>query len=301
MALGGSGSEFFIGRYAALGERVSQPTLKQSLRVNTLKISAGELVKRLGALGVSLKKIPFAKQGYWVEKSRFSIGAITEYLLGYYHMQETASQIPAEVLNPAESDIVLDMAASPGGKTSQLSALMENKGAIVSLELKPHRLASLKVNLERLGAKNVVAYLYDARDAPKLGIQFDKILLDAPCSGNFASDRDWFSKRDLSGVQRSAEIQRGLLKAAIACLKKGGVLVYSTCSLEPEENELNMQWLLDNFGEEITIEETGLSVGSPGLTNVFGRKLCNEIGKCRRFWPHKTGTQGFFVVKVRKK
>jgi len=301
MASDGNGSKFFLKRYAALGERVSGFELKRSIRVNTLKISQNEIVKRLSSLGVELKKIPFVKDGFWIEKSRFSLGAVTECLLGYYHLQEAASQIPAEILNPQEDDIVLDMAASPGGKTAQLSAIMKNKGAIVSLELKLHRLVALKTNLERLGVKNVVAYLYDARDAPKLGIQFDKILLDAPCSGNFIGDADWFTKRDLAGIQRSSDIQRGLLKAAVASLKKGGTLVYSTCSLEPEEDELNIQWLLDNFGDEIKLEETGLSMGSAGLTSIFGKKLNAEIAKCIRFWPNKTGTQGFFVAKARKK
>ncbi len=294
-----AGIKYFLDRYAKLGETVPQKiVVKQALRVNTLRIPEDVLVNRLGNLGVKLSKISWLQNGYFVEHSRFSLGASAEFLLGYYYLQEAAAQLPAEVLDPKPGELVLDCCASPGGKTTQLAQIMQDKGAIVALEKKSHRLLSLRNNLERLGVSNCAVYHIDAAKAGQLGLQFDKILLDAPCSGNYATDDKWFSKRKIEDIRKSALFQRGLLKAAMAVLKPGGILVYSTCSLEPEENELNMQWLVESFKARLEPVEAG--IGDKGLTDVFGKKLHASIANCRRFWPHKTGTEGFFIAKVRK-
>jgi NOL1/NOP2/sun family putative RNA methylase len=294
-----AGIKYFLDRYAKLGEEVPQKiVVKQALRVNTLRIPEDVLVNRLGKLGVRLSKISWLQNGYFVEHSRFSPGASAESLLGYYYLQEAAAQLPAEVLDPKPGEIVLDCCASPGGKTTQLAQLMQDKGAIIALEKKSHRLLSLRNNLERLGVSNCAVYHIDAVKAGQLGLQFDKILLDAPCSGNYATDDKWFSKRKIEDIRKSAQFQRGLLKAAMAVLKPGGILVYSTCTLEPEENELNMQWLVESFKARLEPVEAG--IGDKGLTDVFGKKLHASIANCRRFWPHKTGTEGFFIAKVRK-
>ena len=139
----------------------------------------------------------------------------------------------------------------------------------------------------------------DATKAAMLGMKFDKILLDVPCSGNYAGDQNWFKKRSLQGILKNVPIQRKLITTALSVLKPGGALVYSTCSLEPEENELNIHWMLDNH--KVAIEPITTTVGDPGLTNFMGKRLNEKIGQCRRFWPHKTQTEGFFVAKVRKK
>jgi NOL1/NOP2/sun family putative RNA methylase len=260
-------------------------------------LPAKEIVARLEKLGIKLQKIPFTQYGY-IAESKFSLGAIQEYLFGYYYLQESAAQLPVQVLDPKPTDIILDCCAAPGGKTSQLAQAMKNQGVIVAYELKPHRLVSLLMNLERTGVENVVLFKGDAACAKLLETQFDKILLDAPCAGNFVSDKDWFEKRDIDGINRSSAIQKRLLKAAVEVLAPGGVLVYSTCSLEPEENELNMQWALENL--PVRLENVSLPIGDPGLTNIFGKKLSPDIAKCRRFWPHKTNTEGFFIAKLVK-
>jgi len=289
---------FFLERYEQLGETLAPPIeLRQSLRVNTLKITDAVLIQRLSALGVSLEKIPFTRHGYYCS-SNFSLGAITEFLLGYFYLQEAAAQVPVELLDLNKEDIVLDMCAAPGGKTTQIAQVMQNKGAIIAIEKKRHRLISLKSSLERMGVSNTAAYLFDANDARFLGIEFDKVLLDAPCSGNFVTDRNWFNKKSFEGIQRMAEMQKSLIKSALSVLKKDGILVYSTCSLEPEENELNMEWMLKHF--KVVIEKTNLKIGSEGLTKVFGRKLDPYIANCRRFWPNKTKTEGFFIARIRK-
>ncbi len=146
---------------------------------------------------------------------------------------------------------------------------------------------ALKNNLERCGVKNCLSYQKDAVHAADLGMKFDKILLDAPCSGNFTTDSDWLEKRDLEGVRSMARTQKALLKSAVGVLKKGGVIVYSTCSLEPEEDEEVVEWVLDNL--PLKLVGTELDVGDPGITE--------RTVLCRRFWPDKTDTQGFFLAK----
>lgn len=292
--------KFFLDRYKRLGEKVPEKVqLANCLRVNTIHMPEKQVINRLENLGVKLKKLNYAKFGYEIIKSRFSLGAITEFLLGYYYLQSAAAQLPVEVLNPVSGEKVLDCCAAPGGKTTQIAQLMSNRGVIVALEKRSHRLRSLRNNLERCGVANTIVYHIDALKANKLGILFDKVLLDTPCSGNFADDKDWFGKRTLQGVQQNAEIQKKLLKSALSVLKPGGILVYATCSLEPEENELNMQWLIDKFN--VKIEQINIPVGDNGLTTVFDKKLDKQIANTKRFWPHKTGTEGFFIARIRKK
>jgi len=290
---------FFLKRYEQLGSKETFFALKQSLRVNTLKITQKELVTRLNRKGVVLEKIPFATNGYWISKTHFSLGASVEYLLGHYYLQEAAAQIPVEVLNPKPEDTVLDACASPGGKTTQLAQLMENKGLIVSFEKNNLRIPALKSHLERIGVSNVIAYNTDVVKVRTFGIAFDKILLDAPCSGNFIADPDWLQKKNIEDVEKCTGIQKILLDACTKVLKTNGILVYSTCSLEPEENEMIIDWALENL--PLKLEKIDLKIGSLGLTNIFGKKLNKEIEKCKRFWPSKTKTQGFFIAKMVKK
>ncbi len=291
--------KYFLDRYKQFGEIVPpQITLPQTLRVNTLRIGEQTLVARLHALGIRLAKIPWLKHGYRVEQAKFSLGASVESLLGYYYLQESAAQVPVEVLDPKPGELVLDCCAAPGGKTTQMAQQMQNKGVIIALEKKAHRLTSLRSNLERCGVANTAVYHMDAVKAAQLGLQFDKILLDAPCSGNYAGDAKWFDKRTIKDVLTSQRFQRNILKAAIDVLKPGGTLLYSTCSLEPEENELNMHWLLEN--RKVRLEPISLPIGDPGLTSFLGKPLHASIANCRRFWPHKTNTEGFFIARVRK-
>jgi len=289
--------QLFLKRYQQLGGTIQEIVLKKSIRINTLKITHQKFSERMQSIGVKLTKIPFTKDGYYAE-APFSLGAITEYLLGYYYIQEAAAQLPCEILNPQQTDTVLDMCAAPGGKTTQLAQIMNNQGIIIATEYKQHRLASLCNNIERMGSHNTIAYKTNPENLQKSKIKFDKILLDAPCSGNYATDKTWFTKRTIQGIQTSSNIQKQLLKIALNLLKDNSTLLYSTCSLEPEENELNIQWLIDNYN--VKIEPITISVGATGLTNVFGQQLNKQIKHCKRFWPHKTNTEGFFIAKIRK-
>lgn len=290
--------DLFLERYRELGHNLTgAERTRQAIRVNPLKASNEELVRKLGRVGVKLTRVDFLDHGFYVEGSRFSLGASFEYLLGLYSLQEAAAQFPVKVLGPRSGDIVLDMCAAPGGKTTQIAAAMGNGGAVVAVDVSRRRLYALENNLERCGIVNCAVYCADVNEMDFKDVRFDRILLDAPCSGNYVTDRGWFNRRDLRDVRSNAERQRSLLRTGMGLLKEGGTLVYTTCSLEPEENELNAQWLLD--GSDAKLEKIE-GPGSPALTDVFSRELDSEIANCRRFWPEEIGTQGFFVAKVVK-
>jgi len=291
-----SGREFFVTRYEKLGWKLEKVEPRQAIRINKMNVKGTlDIVDRLQALGVKLEKIPFLEDGYWVYESKFSVGATTEYLLGLYSIQEPAAQIPATLFTDLKGKRVLDACAAPGGKTVQLADLMQNSGAIIALDVKKERLRALANQLERCWVKNAIVYPLDARQASRLKIRFDRILLDVPCSGSFTLDKNWFRRRTIEDVERNAMLQREILTEAVKTLKDDGEIVYSTCSLEPEEDELNIDWAIRNLDLEV---ERIDCCGQEGLTDVFGTRLDSSARNCRRIWPGQT--QGFFVCKLRK-
>jgi NOL1/NOP2/sun family putative RNA methylase len=290
-----SGKEFFVNRYRRMGWEYEPIELKQAIRINTTNAREAEVVGRLESRRIELEKIKFLQQGYWIRKSAFSVGSTAEYLLGLYSIQEAAAQIPATVFTELKDKMVLDACAAPGGKTVQSADLMRNTGVIFALDIDKRRLIALSNQLERCHVKNTIVYLRDARQVSQLKVKFDRILLDVPCSGNFAMDREWFSRRTIKDVQRNAALQREIMAETVKVLKKDGELVYSTCSLEPEENELNIDWAIKSLGlqtDRITC------YGEKALTNLFGKRLDASIENCRRIWPGQT--QGFFLSKLKK-
>lgn len=290
-----SGKEFFTDRYTRLGWQCQEVTLRQSIRINNANAKPQKLIPRLKSLGVHLQKIPWLSSGYWVLESKVSAGATAEYLLGMYSIQEAAAQIPVSVFTYLKGKKVLDAASAPGGKTVHLADLMEKTGVIIALDVDKRRLNALANHLERCHVSNTVVYMLDARQISKLNQTFDRILLDAPCSGNFAADSDWFRNRSLKDVERNAALQREMLGKAVESMADDGELVYSTCSLEPEEDELNIDWAIKNLPVQI---EPITCHGEKGLTNIFGEQLDPSIKYCKRIWPGET--QGFFVCRLRK-
>lgn len=289
--------EAAFDRYRRLGQEPVMVDLPISVRINTLKILPEVLLTRFSKVGIELKPVDYLKFGYQLVKAKFSIGASLEYLLGYLYTQEAASQLPVQVLNPLPGELVADMAAAPGGKTTQLAQWMKNEGVVIALD-KTDRVFAIKNNLERCGVSNVVVLKQDARFMSDLHLEFDKILLDAPCSGNFAGDRYWFGKRSFSSLHNRSVLQKELIKSAFQCLKVGGIMVYSTCSLEPEENEFVVDFVLRKCKGLNVIDCN--TIGDPGLTDVFGRALNPQVAKCRRLWPWNSKTQGFFIAKFQK-
>lgn len=238
------------------------------VRVNTLKARRKDLAASLMKRGVRLDPLaPWSKVGLKIYESTVPIGATPEYLAGHYMLQSAASMCPVMALGPQPGDRVLDMSAAPGGKTSYISQLMKNKGVVIANDLKAERQKATVANLHRLGVRNVVTCCYDGR---KIGGQlrnsFDRILLDAPCSGLGVISRDPSVKvqRTIPDVQRCAHLQKELLLAAIDALnhkskKGGGYMVYSTCSVAVAENEEVVNYLLSK--RDVKLVETGLDFG----------------------------------------
>jgi NOL1/NOP2/sun family putative RNA methylase len=290
-----SGREFFVSRYKKLGWRFENIKPRQAIRVNTMNVKETNVVDRLRERGVELEKIPFLDNGYWIRESKFSVGATSEYLLGLYSIQEAAAQIPVTLFTELEGKTVLDACAAPGGKTVQLADLMDNTGAIVALDVDRSRLTALTNHLERCRVSNTVVYKMDARQASQLKIKFDRILLDVPCSGNFATDENWFRQRTIDDVKRNVTLQKEILTEAVKVLKDDGEMVYSTCSLEPEENELNIDWAV----RKLNLQTEKIDCHSEKApTNIFGKQLHGSIENCKRIWPGLT--QGFFVCKLKR-
>ncbi|MFH1650306.1 MAG: RsmB/NOP family class I SAM-dependent RNA methyltransferase [Candidatus Woesearchaeota archaeon] len=289
----------FLNRYEQLGEKFDPETIsiKSALRISTLHAKEQTVVKRLKAGGANLEKIPFLNYGYWYD-AEFSIAGTPDYLLGNVYVQEAASQIPAQALDPKPGETVCDMAAAPGSKTTQIAQLMENKGTLYALDADRSRLQALRNNVERMQCSNVIMLQKDARHIADLGVKFDRILLDAPCSGNFCIQPDYFEVKNREGILDRVKLQRELIRAAVLSLKSGGTLVYSTCSLEPEENEMNVHWALATL--PLKSVPVDIKIGNPGIQNALEKELHSDVKNCLRIWPHKTGMQGFFIAKFVK-
>jgi len=253
-----------------------------------------------------LQQIPWCKEGFYIEhikKERRDIGNLIEHTLGYFYTQEAASMIPPLVLEPEESDIVLDIAASPGSKTTQLASIMNNKGLLVANDYQTQRLKPLSINIQRCGITNCIITLMRGQWFKKSNIEFDKILVDAPCSGTGTIRKSLKTLRiwNPNMVKRLSITQKQLIETAFNILKTNGTLVYSTCSLEPEENEAIVDFLLNKYEnaklEEIKIKEINRS---EPILEFDKNKYNDEVKKCLRIWPQDNDTEGFFVAKIKK-
>lgn len=302
--------EAFVERYSKLTDfeqfrKYSLSFLRKSIRVNTTKISVEEIKKRLEKDWV-LEQIPWCKEGFWIEhrgiegEKRRDIGNLREHALGYFYVQEAASMIPPLVLGPKPGEKILDMCASPGSKTTQIAQMMKNKGVVAANDISADRLAALGINIQRCGLSNVVITKTMGCHIRETG--FDRILVDAPCSGTGTIRKSlktlmmWNPELG----KRLAGQQKKLLNHAFSLLKKNGTLVYSTCTMEPDEDEGVIDWFLSKNRkarlEEIEIE---LKRSKPVL-DFEGKQYNEEIKKCLRIWPQDNDSEGFFVAKLRK-
>ena len=220
-----------------------------------------------------------------------------EYLSGYYYIQDLSSCLAVESLDIKESDIVLDMAASPGGKTSFIAQKMNNKGVILALESNKNRLSKMMFNLSRCGVINTVIWNIKGEDIINYNHKFDKVLLDAPCSCDGIMQKDPTRKITYSkeSIIYCSFRQSRLIESALRVLKAGGLLVYSTCSLAPEENEFIINSLLNKY--DIIVES--LSFGKDPLLKFGDKIMKNSIKFTKRFYPHIHNTNGFFIAKLR--
>ena len=225
-----------------------------------------------------------------------------EHSLGYFYTQEAASMIPPIVLDPKPGEIILDIAASPGSKTTQIAQYMENKGILIANDYTYERMKPLSINLQRCGVTNSIITLMEGQWFKKSGIEFDRILVDAPCSGTgtIGKSLKTIGIWNPDMVRRLAITQKQLIETAFNLLKENGTMVYSTCSLEPDEDEAVVDFLLSKY-ENAKLQEIKLNLKRSSAALEFENKKYNEeIRKCLRIWPQDNDTEGFFVAKIRK-
>ena len=270
--------------------------LCNSIRINTLKIKRAQLLERLEGAGIGYQVFTWYPLGLKLDVE--SPGKMQENLLGYIHIQEELSMVPPIVLDPHPGEQILDLCASPGSKTTQISQMMMNLGLVIANEPSLGRVAPLRSNCERLGVLNVAITRYDGRNFPRG--PFDRVLVDAPCSSE-GRERKGPGVLARSSFKKSLDLQTlqiGLLKNALRLVKSGGIVVYSTCTYAPEENELVVQTCLDGARlEKISIP--GLKE-CPGVTEWNGDPLDNDLMHCARYYPHLNDAGGFFVAKIIK-
>jgi 16S rRNA (cytosine1407-C5)-methyltransferase len=294
--------------------------LRKSIRVNTLKISVAEFQLRADALGLALTPIPWCKEGFWVAESNsqfqsssttenpeissvgnrkqneplepLALGNLTSHLQGLFYIQEASSMLPPQALfadlNSNQPLRVLDLAAAPGSKTTQMAALMANTGLLLANEISASRVKSLHANILRCGVSNTCLSQFDGRKlGPRLAGQFDLVLLDAPCGGEGTIRKDPKALEDwqLSKVEEIAELQKQLILTAYQCLKPGGRLVYSTCTLSPEENQQVANYL--------TTSTTAKVVNLAHLFEQAKRAITPE--GYLHIQPQTFDSEGFFV------
>jgi len=280
----------------------NEQPLIPSIRANTLKIEPAKVKSRLKQKGFELKSIKYIPSGFKVTKSPLNLGSLHEYLQGYYYLQNVASMIPPVILNPSREDIVVDMCAAPGSKSTHLAQIMKNEGKLILIEKNTKRIPALDMNLRRMGVTNSIILNEDAIELSRLKIQADKILLDAPCTGEGLIIEDPSRKRSksLKDINKIAIIQRKLLKAGLDALNPGGQLLYSTCSIAPEENELIINQVLQDI-TNCSIINIPFQYGVPGLTRVYGEELMVDLKHSQRIYPHLHETIGFFLCLIKKK
>ena len=265
-------------------ESFSYPSFS-SLRINTLKIDVNNFDRLF-----DFKKHPFVKEGRIYDKEKNAMGKNALHNAGAYYIQEPSAMMVVDLLDIKEDDIILDLCAAPGGKSTHLAMKMNNKGLLVANEVSGTRVKALSENIERMGIRNcVVTSESGAFFEKKFSGYFTKVILDAPCSGLGMVRKNELSKEDWSmqKVNSLVEIQKELIMNAYACLKEGGVLSYSTCTFTKEENEDIIEYLLNNTNASIIPISHDDSIDDGLIDGTI------------RLYPHKFDGEGHFIAHIR--
>ena len=302
--------QYMIERYLALwGEEgtlrfleACELQIRTSIRMNTLRMEPEKTIERLQKKKIELEKIPWLSHGYYADFEGHSTpGAFLEHMLGFYYVQGVPSMTTVEVLDPQPEETILDLAAAPGGKTTHIAQQMQNSGKVVAVEMDRRRLSSLESNILRCGVTNAIVLRGDAKKIEKLNLEPDRILLDAPCSGEGLIPLDPTRKtsKTMADVRFCATKEDELLDAAVTALAPGGTIVYSTCSIAPEENEYVVDEILKRH-PEMKVVPIPLDFGTPGYSEPYGVSLDESLKLAKRFLPHLHGSEGFFICKMEK-
>ncbi len=314
-------------RYAAFTDlpalnAISALPLRKSLRVNTLKTTIEAVRAHAGRRGWVLTPVPWCREAFFIEREDRSQGIGRDLLhqLGHFYLQEAASMLPASLLDPQAGEAILDMSAAPGSKTTQMAAAMQGRGVIVANDVQEKRLWTLKSALHRMGVSNVIVTKKVGQwFSAHMTERFDRVLCDAPCTaqGTVRKDSDALKYASLENIEKMARLQMTLLEAAVHSTKVGGRIVYSTCTLTPEENEGVMQKILNKFSTQLEIvDPRTIGIAPDGFwepaiadsirvqDSLVDQSTSNQQPANQqpflRLWPQTYDTEGFFSAVLRK-
>lgn len=284
------------------------------LRVNTSKISVEEFEK---ITPFEIKKIPWIPNGFFYDGTKDSPAKHPYYHAGLYYLQEPSAMTPASLLPVEPGDYVLDLCAAPGGKATELGVRLQGEGLLAANDISNSRAKGLLKNLELFGISNLLV----VNETPEKLLTyfeeyFDKILIDAPCSGEgmFRKDPAIMKSWEKKGPEEFANIQRGIVSTAINMLKPGGMLLYSTCTFAPEENEGTILHLLKTHQDLRVVKPPMYEGFSGGRPEWLGKEYCQypqlfdgefsgyeeQLKNCIRIWPHKMNGEGHFIALLQK-
>lgn len=273
------------------------------IRINPLKTTPEKLSKKLkNNYNIDSQILSNVQWALKIISSKNVIGKTIEHIIGNYYIQSLSSMIPPLILNPSQDDKVLDLCSAPGSKTTQLGAIMGNSGTLIANEIALDRVKMLAYNVDRMNLMNAGIINFKGEQLSKIyDNYFDKILVDAPCSGLGIIQKkgevsNWWN---LQRAERLGDLQLRLLIAAIKMLKVGGEIVYSTCTLTFEENEFIIDKVLQKY--PVSLLDFELPIESQkGFTDFGEIKLKDQVSKTRRIIPWLADTDGFFIAKLKK-
>ena len=269
-----------------------------TLRVNTLKSDIYEIMNMLKENAIKFDRVPWYNDALVIKNAnKKELQKLDIYEEGKIYLQSLSSMVPPIVLKPKPGEKVLDLTAAPGSKTTQIAAMMQNSGYILANELDALRCERLKFNVEKQGAK--IIEINNGRGesiGKKYEEYFDKVLLDAPCSGEgrfLANDPKTYRSWSVKTVKELSKLQKKLLKSAYQAVKKGGEIVYSTCTLNKEENENILKWAI----EELNIKLLDINLNIKNSIEISENNA--DLKKAIRILPSKE-TEGFFIARLKK-
>ncbi len=274
--------------------------LGNAVRVNTIAASVDRTLAALDEDGVDYEQADWNPRVLRLDTD--SPGSTWTSFHGFTHGQEEVSAVPPIVLDPQPGERVWDCCAAPGGKATQIAALMDDRGTVVANDSNLGRLSALRFNAERLGATSLAVTNEDARNYSLSRFEFDafdRTLVDAPCSceGTIRKNPDALDNWSPDHVASVAGIQKGILRRAVQATREGGTIVYSTCTFAPEENEAVVDHALDRESCRVVDFDIGLD-HSPGITEWEGNEYDERLERAARIYPHQNDTGGFFVAKL---
>ncbi len=289
--------EEIIPDYRAFEKGLQEP-FPTHLRVNLLKTDTDTLVRRLTRTGIILARSCSIDASLYQAANLSSSGNLPEYFGGHIHPQALTSCLASVALSPSKGSCVLDMCASPGGKTSHMAQLMNNTGAVVANELYPSRQNRLGHTLSRLGVLNCMVTGYQAQEFP-LRYAFDFVLADVPCSGEgrFRKLKEFAAYDERKTKEALPDLQKKILRRGFDLLKDDGILLYSTCTYNPLENEAVVNDLLQNRNATLLPIDTGVN-HEPGITQWRNEQYESQLSRCARFYPHRINSVGFFMARI---